>query len=477
MHRVIAILATMNLAAGQFNFLNEVNKISFNPIDSFKAKMNEITVSVVENPTVQNINDRTGEAISKTINAGSAVPNSIASAIGYYHIPTIESNVNLMEYNDIKFMADYNAGLHNEDAKLGTVELITKYGFPAETHIVETEDGYRLKMHRIPGNGSVVFLMHGLFGSANDYLVAGPESALAYELAREGYDVWMGNARGNTHSRAHRTLQPSEKKFWDFSWHQIGVHDLPAMIDFVLKTTNSTKLKYVGFSQGTTSFFVMASERPEYNEKISVMVALSPVAFMSNMKSPVIRLFVPGQPIYESIVKTVGAHEFAPDNLLTRSVKRTVCGVTKISEILCSNIVFLTVGFDMPQLNVTNLPVVFAHEPAGAATNQMIHYGQGVRSGDFAHFSYGTFTNERVYGNKVPPSYKVEQVTAPVALMYSDGDWMADVTDVRKLASKLSNVVEDYLVPFHGFNHLDFIIARDVKTLVYDKVKYVLKKY
>ncbi len=61
------------------------------------------------------------------------------------------------------------------------------------------------------------------------------------------------------------------------------------MIDYVLQQTGFEKLHYIGHSQGTTSFFVMASERPAYNDKILSMQALAPVAFMSNLRSPFVR--------------------------------------------------------------------------------------------------------------------------------------------------------------------------------------------
>jgi lysosomal acid lipase/cholesteryl ester hydrolase len=72
----------------------------------------------------------------------------------------------------------------------------------------------------------------------------------------------------------------------------MGVHDVPTEIDWILNITGHKKLFYIGHSMGTTMFYVMATMRPEYNDKVQFMVSLAPVAFVEHVKSP-IRLLAP----------------------------------------------------------------------------------------------------------------------------------------------------------------------------------------
>lgn len=71
---------------------------------------------------------------------------------------------------------------------------------------------------------------------------------------------------------------------WIFSWHELGMYDLPAMIDYILYQTSQQQLFYIGFSQGTTQFWVLMSLKPEYNKKIKLMSALAPVAYTGHIE-------------------------------------------------------------------------------------------------------------------------------------------------------------------------------------------------
>lgn len=72
-------------------------------------------------------------------------------------------------------------------------------------------------------------------------------------------------------------LRQSQERFWDFSFDQIALDDVPSTVDYILKNTNHKSLSYIGFSQGTAQAFAALSFIPELNDKINLMVALAPV--------------------------------------------------------------------------------------------------------------------------------------------------------------------------------------------------------
>ena len=76
-------------------------------------------------------------------------------------------------------------------------------------------------------------------------------------MAKAGYDVWLGNNRGNIFSYEHEKLDwiKDEKEYWNFSFPELGMFDLPAMVETVVEETNGSKVRYMGVSLGTTQLF------------------------------------------------------------------------------------------------------------------------------------------------------------------------------------------------------------------------------
>lgn len=65
----------------------------------------------------------------------------------------------------------------------------------------------------------------------------------------------MPNSRGNLYSRNHSRFSPDIEEFWQFSWHEIGIYDVSAVIDYVLHATDHSKVLHIGHSQGNLISF------------------------------------------------------------------------------------------------------------------------------------------------------------------------------------------------------------------------------
>src|SRR4051812_14942689 len=79
------------------------------------------------------------------------------------------------------------------------------------------------------------------------WLLITPEESLAYILADSGFDVWVANNRGTRWSSRHVSLDPSSRDYWDWSWDDLVVNDMPTLVDYVSSHTRQ-KPHFLGHS-------------------------------------------------------------------------------------------------------------------------------------------------------------------------------------------------------------------------------------
>lgn len=144
---------------------------------------------------------------------------------------------------------------------------------------------------------------------------------------------------------------------------------MPAFIDYILETTGEEKLFYIGFSQGTTSFYVTTSTRPEYNDKIRLMTALAPVAFMSNLGNPLLALLAKNTELlsvsttsnhhktqcykclFQIITSLVQFYEILPHWDFITDIGNELCNDEAETQELCANILYGVGGKNEKQFN------------------------------------------------------------------------------------------------------------------------------
>lgn len=264
--------------------------------------------------------------------------------------------------------------------------------------------------------------MHGLQGSSANYVQFGPTRGLGFLLSDAGYDVWLGNSRGNHYSRNHTTLNPivDSQQFFNFSWHEMGFYDLSASIDYILKLTDNDDLFYVGTSQGTTIFLSLVTSRPEYNDKIKLASLLAPAALMGN-RTDFLGVICKYIDRIDNIIQKYKWYEF-PLVEQIRTWGPSFCTDPQNAN-LCESIYALKIGSEEDaEFNKDFIPMVLTNSPSNSATKQYIHYGQNIKNGGFAHFDYGSEGNLLAYGVEIPPEYDLTKVTAPVAVYYARND-------------------------------------------------------
>ncbi|XP_067005698.2 lipase 1 [Anabrus simplex] len=357
-------------------------------------------------------------------------------------------------------------------------ERASEEGYQLETHYVTTEDGYILGQHRIPGKkGSPpILLQHGLASMSDSWIFFHRNNrSIAYYLADLGYDVWMGNCRGNVYSRNHTTQEPSDPKFWLFSWHEVGMYDLPSTIDYILQTTGHSKLFYLGHSMGVSASYVLLSMRPEYNDKIRLVISLSPpVLFNSN--SAMLTTTIKNRNIYKVLVDVTNTYEMTPYSERTIALIYFVCRDGAVTQRMCQNLVTEVSG-KSDGFSSTELPLIVLAMQGGHSAFSAWHFVQLVKSRRFQQWDFGPEKNMIVYGSHHPPEYDLKKITAPVSIHYGETDHLVSPADALHVSEVLPNLVEARRVPSKLFNHNDFIGHKKVRELLYDHLANILKKY
>ncbi|KAK4577154.1 hypothetical protein RGQ29_027601 [Quercus rubra] len=370
--------------------------------------------------------------------------------------------------------------------------MVETKGYICEEHKVTTKDGYILGVQRIPvgrtsktANRPPVLLQHGIFMDAATWLFNSPNKSLAFILADNGFDVWMGNNRGTISSRGHTSLSANDLAYWDWTWEQLVNDDLPAMYDYIHKQTGQ-KLYYVGHSLGTLLALASFSQEKLVNLTKSAAL-LCPIAYTGQVSSVFARAIANthlAQHVY-----SLGLGEFIAGGSVAGKLQEGLCHLPPID---CSNLVSLNfIIYNLPFPKTTDLHVKFLfigpnccikpsiydvfleHTPQSTSTKNVVHLSQMLLAGNIAKYDYGDYSeNKKHYGQGTPPLYNLTRIPKDIPLFigYGGKDLLSDVNDVKLLLDNLKDHQKDKLVLQYrdDYAHFDFVMAENAESVVYD---------
>jgi lysosomal acid lipase/cholesteryl ester hydrolase len=358
-------------------------------------------------------------------------------------------------------------------------DITIQYGFRFEQHIVQTDDGYLLKMFRIPGllgkegDASVrppILIQHGVFDSADFVVCHGAEKSPAFWLANQGYDVWVSNSRGNKYSREHKTLNPDkDAAFWDFSFEDM-VKDYQANIGYILLSTGFEKIPVIGHSQGTSSMYAGLSLIGDWFEsRVTVFISLGSVARLNNLQSVLLK-FLCVTPLALDTIKFLKINEIFMANFITTTSFRLLCGIVPF---ICQVGSAIVADADPRVDDTWAARIYFGHFPSGSSTKCLEHYIQLYNSKQYQQFDYGKTENAVRYGQSTPPQFQLKNIKVPVAKFTGNSDKLGDVTDNAWLSEQIKDVLVFDRV--YDYGHLTFFIGKDLIWL--SDALVVLQKY
>ncbi|KAL5117026.1 cholesterol esterase [Pleosporales sp. CAS-2024a] len=364
-------------------------------------------------------------------------------------------------------------------------ELCELYGYYCEEHIVQTGDGYLLGLHRLGwkageegsrvNSGSdggikkkVVYLHHGLMMNSEVWVcLTERERSLPFELVERGYDVWLGNNRGNKYSKKSVHAAPTSSAFWNFSMDQFAFHDIPDSIAYILETTHQASLSYIGFSQGTAQAFATLSIHPTLNDKVDVFVALAPAMSPKGVASGTVDSFVKASP--DILYLAFGRKSILPSTTMWQSILYPPIFVRLID----ASLRFL---FDWTSVNISPQQklAAYPHLYSFTSTKSVVHWFQIIRNGVFQ--MYDDEAPNPVMSNR-SKYYKVakfptKNIKTPIVLVYGGSDSLVDINVMLKELPRHTVAKE---IPH--YEHLDFLWAQSVNELVFPHVFEALEKH
>ncbi|KKA30968.1 hypothetical protein TD95_001330 [Thielaviopsis punctulata] len=360
------------------------------------------------------------------------------------------------------------------------IDLCRLHGYEAEEHIVQTKDGYLLGLHRLAwkkgqegqrvndGPDSlhkrVVYLHHGLLMNSEVWVCqTEARRSLPFRLVERGFDVWLGNNRGNKYSKKAVNRAPTDPDFWNFSIDEFAFHDIPDSIAYVLQSTGQQSLSYIGFSQGTAQAFAALSIHPQLNQQVNVFIALAPAMSPAGLSNRIVDALIKASP--QVLFLLFGRRSILGSATLWQSILYPPI----FMRLIDAGLVFL---FNWQTRNISSAQklAAYPHLYSYTSTKSVVHWFQIIRNKTFQMFDddvavplAGLQRSSSKYTRVA--RYPTRNIKTPIALVYGGSDSLVDI-DVMMRELPASTIATE--VPH--YEHLDFLWADDVDQQVFAHV-------
>lgn len=414
-------------------------------------------------------------------------------------------------------------------------EIVTASGYRAREHVVTTRDGYLLVVHKLEKENhpvsntynpkTVIYMHHGLLTNSELWVLGSTkEKTLPYLLVDAGYEVYLGNNRGNKYSRKHLKLSASDPQFWDFSLDEFSYFDIPDTIEYIqnlyrykertsalgisgtgserllipdetgsltpnsflnssstlenYQTPDIVEVIYIGFSQGCSQLIASLSLYPELNSKIKLFIGLSPAIIPLNLNHPIFKLIVNQTAADNSFLYSLFGRRAIMSSV---SFWSTVFGAKFYERIVDRS---LTLLFGWTGLNISEeqKQLGYPHMFSNSSVKSLLHWFQIIKAGRFQMFDEtcscgltklcSLSSKSKEIGNRVTPFPITDHLNVPMHLFYGDSDILVDIGKTKSLIVDNNPLMKDKLRVelCSGYEHMDTLWGDRVYEDVFQKI-------
>lgn len=368
------------------------------------------------------------------------------------------------------------------------------HGYACECHNITAPDGFIMQTARIPATGKAsskppVFLMHGFITTGLDFVFQ-PEVAnsLPYLLADAGYDVWIGNERGNVFAAENAQMDINSEEFWDaVDVDNMAKLDVPAIFDYVLKASGAAKMHWVGHSQGGGMMVLALANRPELQQQLGKAVLLAPGVHMQALNVTLLkgmaekhldefwykfgfdipgvathRHYFPG-PSFQKIMEFFTAYT-------------PLCRLPKLNVTACNDIgklIGINVG-DPNNLEAKTMADAYGYDPGGSSFHLIMHWSQKIRNDTLVEyeFDWGAENPKHYNGSTTPPkSFDLSNIKGVDFALFDGGlDLFITPGNIQPLLNKIQGQNRILHKTIDNYAHMDFVWGKDAHIRLYPDV-------
>ncbi|ODQ77356.1 hypothetical protein BABINDRAFT_163613 [Babjeviella inositovora NRRL Y-12698] len=360
------------------------------------------------------------------------------------------------------------------------IDLVEAHGYRLHEHVVQTQDGYLLTIHRLfsPSSSAsepdmypkpVVYFHHGLLTNSELFVLGETtEKCLPFLLLKRGYDVWLGNNRGNKYSRKHVSRRANDKQFWNFSLDEYALYDIPNSVDYILQATGESLVTYVGFSQGSAQALAALSLSPALNKKINLFVGLSPAMVPRNLNHPLLKNIVNLAPRF--LFLAFGKRAIVPSVIFWQKLFGP-----KLYEQVVDKSLTVLFGWKSQNISPAQKLMGYTHMFSPSSVKSVVHWFQIIKTRRFQMYDEGgnagslltSLTLESTFSknHRVAP-FPVQNITTRIMLVYGKSDILVDID------SSMANLTprELEVLGVDGYEHMDTLWGENVELLVFEPI-------